>query len=225
MRLQVIAHPVPRHAPLHRVLVPAARLRNLWVRPPEPITGAAAVTGSRADLLRLGALVRLAATSRHSALFIPARDNVPAGELWRMGDARPVDLLVVRRDVGLRPSAWPAVRRALRRSTARPARFGTPPARVGEVWHAWEWTGPHRITLAEHACTLVVSGTGRSLHRLGDVVTEAGELVAVERDVHRHGHAHLTGVRGVFTEPDVSLDVYGRDPIFHQRRWARAATA
>ncbi|MFD1147805.1 hypothetical protein [Saccharothrix hoggarensis] len=149
MRLSVIAHPVVRHAPLHRVLVPAARLRNLWVRPPEPITGMAAVTGSRADLVRLGALVRLAATSRHSALFIPARDNVPPEELWRMGHARPADLLVVRRDVGLRPSDWPGVRRALRRSTARPAR-----------------------------------------------------------------------VDEVFTEPDVALDVHGRDPIFHKRRWA-----
>lgn len=223
MRLSVIAHPVVRHAPLHRVLVPAARLRNLWVRPPEPVVGVAAVTGSRADLLRLGALVRLAATSRHSALFVPARDNVPVEELWRMGHARPVDLLVVRRDVGLRPSAWPAVRRALRRSTARPGRFTTPPARADEVWRRWEWTGPHRIALAEHASTLVVSSTGRSLHRLGDVLTEAGELVAADRDVHRHGHAHLTGLRTVFTEPDVALDVYGHDPIFHRRRWAVTA--
>ncbi|NUS63785.1 MAG: hypothetical protein HOQ46_09060, partial [Saccharothrix sp.] len=121
--------------------------------------------------------------------------------------------------------AWPAVRRALRRSTARPGRFGTPPARVGEVWREWEWTGPHRIALAEHASTLVVSGTGRSLLRLGDLFTEAGELVAAERDVHRHGHAHLTGLRRAFTDPAVSLDVHGRDPIFHKRRWARAATA
>ena len=79
------------------------------------------------------------------------------------------------------------------------------------------------IALAEHASTLVVSSTGRSLHRLGDVLTEAGELVAADRDVHRHGHAHLTGLRTVFTEPDVALDVYGRDPIFHRRRWAVTA--
>ncbi|MER5261334.1 hypothetical protein ABTZ99_04515 [Actinosynnema sp. NPDC002837] len=225
MRLSVIAHPVVRHAPLHRVLVPAARLRNLWVRPPEPIVGTATVTGSRADLLRLGALVRLAATSRHSALFVPARDNVPEGELWRMGCARPVDLLVVRRDVGLRPSGWPEVRRALRRATARPARFTTPPARTDEEWRDREWTGSHRITLAEHAATLVVSSTSRSLLRLGDLFTEAGELVAADREVHRHGHAHLTGLRRVFAEPDVALDVYGRDPIFHKSRWARAASA
>jgi hypothetical protein len=188
---------VVRHAPLHRVLVPAAPLRNLWVRPPEPIIGMATVTGTRADLLRLGALVR-------------------------MGDARPVDLLVVRRDVGLRPSGWPGVRRALRRSTARPGRFTTPPARTDEVWREWEWTGSHRITLAEHASTLVVSSTGRSLHRLGDLFTEAGELVAADREIHRHGHAHLTGLRTVFTEPDVALDVYGRDPIFHKSRWAKS---
>lgn len=222
MRLSVIAHPVVRHAPLHRVLVPTTPLRNLWVRPPDPVVGVAAVTGTRADLLRLGALVRLAATSRHSALFVPARDNVPPEERWRMGAALPVDVLVVRRDVGLRPSAWPEVRQALRRSTARPGAVRTPPARVDEVWREWEWTGPHRIALTEHAATLVVSSTGRSLHRLGDLFTEAGELLAAERDIHRHGHAHLTGMRRVFTDPDVALDVYGRDPVFHRSRWAKA---
>ncbi|NUT48240.1 MAG: hypothetical protein HOV94_13165 [Saccharothrix sp.] len=221
MRLSVVAHPVVRHAPLHRVLVPTARLRNLLVRGPSPVTGVASVTGSRADLLRLGAFVRLAATSGHSALFVPARDNEPRDEWWQ-ADRPPVDLLVVRHDVGLRPSGWPAVRRALRRSTARPGVMRTPPARVGEVWREWEWTGPHRLGLTEHAATLVVAGTGRSLHRLGDLLTEAGELLAADRDVHRHGHAHLTGMRRVFSDPEVSLDVYGLDPIFHKSRWAKA---
>ncbi|MFD7652425.1 hypothetical protein ACFV4N_00390 [Actinosynnema sp. NPDC059797] len=77
MRSSVIAHPVVHRAPLHRVLVPAARLRD--TRAGSTDHRCVPLTGSRADLLRLGALVRLAAVSRHSAVHVPLGTGPPAG--------------------------------------------------------------------------------------------------------------------------------------------------
>ncbi|MGM1058182.1 hypothetical protein [Saccharothrix sp. Mg75] len=220
MRLPVTVHPVVRQGALRRVLVPAAALSRTWTHAPDDL-GMVRFVSSRADLLRLGALVRLAATSPRSALFVPLRENRHDPDVWWWSDppAQP-DLLVVRHDVGLRPSRWPEVRGSPRRTSARPATVRTPAARLDEVWRPWEWRGSNRLRLTDHAATLVVAGTARSLLRMGDTFTEAGEALASEPDVHRLGFAHLTGLRTVFADPDHRLDVYGRDHIFHRNRWA-----
>ncbi|MFE1318400.1 hypothetical protein [Kitasatospora phosalacinea] len=113
MRLQVTTRPVAAGAGVHlaRVLDTGPMLRDTFFHPPDPHV--AFLYASRADLLRLGALFRLAATSPHSALHVPAPPD--PGPM----NARTTPLLVAREDTGLRPSDWPALRRTARR-TATP---------------------------------------------------------------------------------------------------------
>lgn len=198
MRLSVIAHPVAHRAPLHRVLVPAARLRDTRVGSTDH--RCVPLTGSRADLLRLGALVRLAAVSRHSAVHVPLGTGP--------------DLVVVRRDAGLRPSAWPEVRAEVRRSRARPAATRTPAPRPPRAETS------ERVVLTEYAATAFLVGDARSLFLVGDTLTRAGEALASSRWVHRRGVAHLDGLTSAFGGPDDELDIVGQDPIFHRSRWA-----
>jgi hypothetical protein len=88
---------------------------------------------------------------------------------------------------------------------------------------AWEWTDTRRVRLTEHAQTLVVSGPASSLLQLGDLVTQAGELVVRSREVHRHGEAYLVGLTDVVTggAGPLEFDVVGRDPLFHSRAQVR----
>jgi len=74
MRLHVTSHPVadPERR-LARVLTPSQPLRNTYIYPSTYRIGE--FRSNRADLLRLGALIRVAAASPHSAVHIP----VPAG--------------------------------------------------------------------------------------------------------------------------------------------------
>ncbi|WP_370941854.1 hypothetical protein AB5J62_22360 [Amycolatopsis sp. cg5] len=221
MRLSALAHPVAGHGRLCRVLVPDARLRNTWVRPPT-LTGYGKITGCRADLLRLGALIRMAASSPHSAVHVPLRKNDLADEIaYWFRDVEPVDLLIIRKDIGLRPSAWPELRAGFRRraSEARPLTLRTPEPR------APHYIQDDRISLTEHAGTLMISGPASALHQVGDVMTEAGELIASNRDIHQWGHAILSSLtwilRGDGGAPQgTEFDIYGLDPIFHKARWA-----
>ncbi|MGW0522651.1 hypothetical protein [Crossiella sp. NPDC003009] len=230
MRVTVISHPVQRHGPLHRILIPAAVLRHTWLRSPF-LTGYGTITGSRADLLRLAALCRLAAISPHSAVHVPARANEILGDLehWFTGH-RPLDLLIARRDAGLRASAWPGLRASARRraGTARRHTADTPAPRPPVDLWSREWTPPRRLTLAEHAETLVVTAASWSLHQVGDQLTVAGEAIATNKDVHRLGQALLATFTPVLhggggAADKLELDVYAREPIFHKARWASGA--
>src|SRR4051794_10465176 len=106
-------HHLPGHNSLHRVLMPVAPLSRthitkvLWHH-------SGALIGSRADLLRLGALFRLAAVSPHSVVYLPLRRNArsEAVTYWRAGQGL-ADLVIVRSEASLRPSAWPALRSRL----------------------------------------------------------------------------------------------------------------
>jgi hypothetical protein len=183
--------------------------------------GYGTLAGSRADLLRLGAWARLAATSPHSVVYLPLA-------IWRGSprDAtelrRSVDLVLARTDAAPRPSRWPALRRQLRHG--RPVTLQAPEARPAADLPAWR-AREVEPTVAEHAATLFVTGTAKALFDLGDTLTEAGEEVAGSREIHRHGTAYLVGLRGFDPGHRWEFDVIGVDPIFHKRRWARLRAA
>ncbi|MFI5541817.1 hypothetical protein ACIA5H_36140 [Nocardia sp. NPDC051900] len=126
MRLRVTSHPiVDPGSGLSRILSTGPMLRNTFVYPPNDQIGY--LNASRADLLRLGALFRVAATSSHSAIFIP----VPPGALPRtFADyhIHPLPVLLTREGTGLRPSDWPNLRHGMRRASA-PVQVTAPAAR------------------------------------------------------------------------------------------------
>jgi hypothetical protein len=100
MRLRMRVHYVSGNTRLQRVVMTAAPLRH-----------------TRADLLRLGALFRLAAVSPHSAVFVPLRANRVGEWVAPWADSQGLaDLAIVRRNVHLRPSNWPSIRARLGRT-------------------------------------------------------------------------------------------------------------
>jgi hypothetical protein len=217
MRLRVVDHPVgDAGRRLSRVLTPARPLRSTYVYPTVVHWGW--MRSSRADILRLGALVRLAATSPHSVVHIPAPLDA-AARINHLGQV-PAALVVARDDVGLRPSDWPRLR-------AR-AHHGPVP---GTVWTvatpaprpAARRTGArkrfaatHQEQLVGHAGTLFVIAHSSALFVLGDELTDCGELVATNSHVHRHGEVLLTDLfRG--------FGLIAVEPIFHKARWQRAS--
>jgi hypothetical protein len=219
VRLPSVVHHVRWGSRSGRVLIPARRLTGTVVIPPLSARDGMLVS-SRADLLRLGAWIRMAAVSPHSIVYIPCRSNGHPAVSWSRVKA-PVDLVIVRSDAGLRPSVWKAVRGQLRHG--RPALLRAPQPRRRALDHRWEWTGPHQVRMTEYAATLLVTSTARSLLDLGDTATEAGDLIATSRQIHRHGSAHLIGVTGALdttTGADLEFDIVGHDPLFHRRAHA-----
>jgi hypothetical protein len=207
----------------------AAPLRNtyltkvLWEH-----TGA--LVSSRADLLRLGALLRLAAVSPHSAVFLPLRQNRPGNTVvhWAMTQGL-ADLLIVRRDVPLRPSTWPAIRARLRRGPHRGvlSTMLTPAPRFPLRVPDWDWKR-HQLSVSEYAETLVLSGSSQALHNAGDELTWCGNEVAVNSDIRRYGGpALLSQFNGPADRPgrrDASWEcmILAEDQIFHRNRWLTA---
>ncbi|MFC5723954.1 hypothetical protein ACFP1Z_27690 [Streptomyces gamaensis] len=142
------------------------------------------------------------------------------------GDECPMDLLIVRRDVGVRASAWPGIRRRLRHARAESVR--TPRPRKLRADRPWEWS-PHRlITLTTHAGTLVVSGPSWSLLRLGDALTHAGEHAITAADARRTDPVPLYPLTDLVRDGgpvpgDIEFDIYGvtaaRTPATPPRTW------
>lgn len=200
-----------------RVLAPARPLTGIVVISPVTQRNGMLV-GSRADLLRLGAWIRMAAVSPHSIVYVACRSNPHPFGGWREAPDL-ADLVIVRSDVGLRPSAWKSVRAQLR--SGHPGRLRAPEPRPEEPYRQWVWTTRRQIAFAEHAATLVLTAPAPSLLELGDTVTAAGDLIAGSRDIHRHGQAHLVGLapilRGGGDYPH-EFDIVGHDPLFHKRR-------
>jgi hypothetical protein len=185
-----------------------------------------ALISSRADLLRLGALFRLAAVSSHSAVFLPLRINEPGDTAASWRDSRGLaDLLIVRRDVPLRPSAWPAIRAKLRRGAGVPATMVAPAPRppAGQT----RIPALQALFVAEHANTLVMSGASTALHEAGDELTWCGNEVAINKDIHQYGGPTLLSQ---FNGPDRRPSrrdgtwecmILAEDHIFHRARWLR----
>ncbi|KUM74094.1 hypothetical protein [Streptomyces curacoi] len=101
----------PRTGPYeHRVVQPWQPLRHTSLRAPDPI---GLLLGDHDGLNRLAGLFSFAAYSRHTIVHVPLRDGIPVDEGW----GEPVDLVLAHDTAGLRPSAWPGLRRKLRQGT------------------------------------------------------------------------------------------------------------
>ncbi len=216
MRLRVTGRPVSTGARLRRVLDTGAMLGGTFFHPPDPMV--AFLYASRADLLRLGALFRLAATSPHSALHVPAPPG--PGPM----DARTTPLLVAREDTGLRPSDWPALRRAPHRGAAPLTVTAPAPRPADRPDDVRRLADRHPARYAEHAGTSFVLARPELLFWMGDLLTEAGESVATDREVHRRGESYRDDWAGFFDpertdDPMHALCVVAADPIFHRSRW------
>ncbi|MFD8749731.1 hypothetical protein ACFV0O_01895 [Kitasatospora sp. NPDC059577] len=228
MRLRVTSHPVAgtTGSGLSRILSTGPMLRNTFVLPPDRQVGY--LNASRADLLRLGALFRVAATSPHSAVHVPVPPGGrPTSSLG--GESRPLPMLLAREDTGLRPSDWPDLRRAMRRAstpltvTAPAAR---PPERPDDVRRRAD---RHPARFAEHAATIVITARAELLFWIGDWLTDVGDGVARDGHVHRHGESFLGDIVGFFdpegtNRPMHAFCVVAVEPIFHRARWRRQRT-
>ncbi|WP_395292319.1 hypothetical protein ACF9IK_00915 [Kitasatospora hibisci] len=201
-------------------------LRNTLAYPPDHRVGY--LKASRADLLRLGALFRIAATSSHSAIHIPVPPDAPPVPFVG-GGIRPLPVLLAREDTGLRPSDWPDLRRRMRRASAPltvTAPAARPPDRPEDVRRRAD---RHPARYAEHAATIVLTARAELLFRIGDRLTAAGDLVAQDRHVHRHGEGFLDDIVDFFDpegtdRPMHAFCVVAVDPIFHKARWQKQRT-
>ncbi|RKE22600.1 hypothetical protein [Streptomyces sp. TLI_171] len=222
MRLRLTSHRVAGHGlRLGRVLSAGPMLRNTLLHPPRPQVGV--LSANRADLLRLGALFRLAATSPHSAVHVPAPPGAPAQSFGYV-DNPAVPLLLAREDTGLRPSDWPDVRRRMRRDAA-PLTVTAPAPRSIDRPADVRRRADHRpARFTEHAGTAVITARPELLFWMGDWLTAGGDAVARDRDIHRHGQTLVADLAGFFDplntdDPMHALCVMAVDPIFHKARW------
>ncbi|MEU6849463.1 hypothetical protein ABZ901_05950 [Actinacidiphila alni] len=227
MRLSTTVHRLPGRSGPHRLVRPAFRLPGTLVSSPE-LTKYGCISGPRADLLRLAALLRFAALSPHTAVHIPLRHQLPVDgyqSFW-FGCRPPLDLLFVRHDVGLRPSAWPRVRAAAGRGAPLAIRV---PDGHAEPPPPYAWTHPRQVVLSERARTLIVAGPAWSLHRAADSLFASGERIPGDRSIHRHGESLLDDWNGMVRDDDprpypVEFTIHGRDPVFHKSRWAKESS-
>ncbi|MEU1081344.1 hypothetical protein ABZ368_14030 [Streptomyces sp. NPDC005908] len=128
MQLRLLQHR-PRTGPHeHRVVRPRQPLRHTSLFAPEPI---GMLLGDHDGLNRLAGLFSFAAYSRHTLVHVPLRDAVPPDE----GTGQRVDLVLAHHSYGLRPSAWPRLRRALGPGT--PLTVRTDEARTDRDAAAW----------------------------------------------------------------------------------------
>ncbi|MFE2481473.1 hypothetical protein [Streptomyces sp. NPDC059389] len=196
-------------------------LRNTFLHPPHHRVGY--LKAGRVDLLRLGALFRVAATSSRSAVHIP----LPPGSrptALADGDSPALPALLAREDTGLRPSDWPDLRRGMRRSSAPlqvTAPAARPPDRPADVHRR---TDRHPARFAEHAGTITITARAELLFWIGDWLTDLGDRVARDPHIHRHGESFLGDMAGFFDprrtdQPMHALCVVAVEPIFHHARW------
>ncbi|MFC6593438.1 hypothetical protein [Kitasatospora paranensis] len=202
-------------------------LRNTSVHPPK--YQVAYLNACRADLLRIGALFRVAATSPHSAVHIPVpADARPMASVH--GSTPPMPMLLAREDTGLRPSDWPDLRHGMRRASL-PLTVTAPAARS-----PWRPDDVRRradrrpARYAEHAETIVITARAELLFWIGDWLTAAGDTVAQDRHVHQHGESFLGDMVRFFdprstNRPMHAFCVVAVEPIFHRARWRKERTA
>jgi hypothetical protein len=188
-----------------RVLVPPRPMIELAVTP--PVTDRYGIlAGSRGDLLRLGAWVRVAATAApDTVVFLPLS--------VRRGSGR--DIVHLRRSMDLLlgcSGSVPDLPWRPRLGPGRPISVPVPDATAVQT--------PAEPTINANRRTLVVTGTQRTLMNLGHLLTAAGEATRGQREIRRDGAAHLLSLRG--TGRWWEFDVLGVDPMFLRRRWSVA---
>lgn len=226
MRLRVTSHLIPgSRSALGRLLSTGPMLRNTLVYPPDHQVGY--LKANRADLLRLGALLRVAATSAHSAVHVPVPPQAPPMSAFDR-HINPLPLLLARTDTGLRPSDWPRLRQGMRRSST-PLTVTAPAARSRDrPDDVVRRSDRHPAHFTQHAATIVITAAAELLFWIGDWLTDAAAGIAEDRHVHRHGESFLGDIAGFF-DPNGTNDsmhafcVVAVEPIFHQARWRRTA--
>ncbi|MEU9046154.1 MULTISPECIES: hypothetical protein [unclassified Kitasatospora] len=202
-------------------------LRNTFVLPPDSQVGY--LYANRADLLRLGALFRVAATSPHSAIHLPVPPTDRLVTSFGGGDARPRPVLLAREDTGLRPSDWPGLRHGMRRASA-PLTVTAPAARSHDrPDDVRRRADRHPARFAEHAATIIITARAELLFWIGDWLTAVGDQVAQDSHVHRHGESFLGDMVGFFdphgtNRPMHAFCVVAVEPIFHKARWRKQRT-
>jgi hypothetical protein len=161
------------------------------------------LAGSRDDLLRLGAWVRVAATAPDTVVFLPLS--------VRRGSGR--DIVHLRRSVDLllgRSGGVPDLPWRPRLGPGRPISVPVPDATAVQA--------PAEPTVNANRRTLVVTGTERTLMNLGHLLAAAGEAAHGQREIRRDGAAYLVSLRGAGRRWE--FDVIGVDPMFLRRRWS-----
>ena len=184
------------------VLVPARPMIELAVTPPVS-DGYGILAGSRDDLLRLGAWVRVAATAPDTVVFLPLS--------LRRGSGR--DIAHLRRSVDLllgRSGGVPDLPWRPRLGPGRPISVPVPDATTVQA--------PAEPTVSANRRTLVVTGTEHTLMNLGHLLAAAGEAAHGQREIRRDGAAYLVSLQG--TGRRWEFDVIGVDPMFLRRRWS-----
>jgi hypothetical protein len=177
---------------------------ELAVTPPVG-AGCGILAGSRDDLLRLGAWVRVAATASDTVVFLPLS--------VRRGSGR--EIVQLRRSVDLvlgRPGGVPDLPWRPRVGPGR--RMSVPVPDAGSV------RAPAEPSVDGNRRTLVVTGTEETLMNLGHLLAAAGEAARGQREIRRDGAAYLVSLRGAGRRWE--FDVIGVDPTFQRRRWSGA---
>jgi hypothetical protein len=187
-----------------RVLVPSRPMIELAVTVPVG-DGCGVLAGSRDDLLRLGAWIRVAATAPDTVVFLPLS--------VRRGGGR--DIVHLRRSVDLvlgRIGGVPDLPWRPRLGSGRPMTVPVPDAGAVQA--------PAEPSVDGNRRTLMVTGTEQTLMNLGHLLATAGEAARGLREIRRDGAAHLVSLRGAGRRWE--FDVIGVDPAFQRRRWSWA---
>lgn len=230
MRLSVTEF-TPRVGPrAYRIVQPCPLLRHTTLS--DPFEGWGYLVGDHDGLARLAALFSFAAFSRHTIVYVPLRRSIPRS----YAPGEPVDLVLAHRSPGLRPSAWPELRRRLRDGTPLTVRTNEErTAARAAVWEArWEqrWDrldARDRIHAAAHAGTLFLLGARDTFASAATHLEAAagfgprGKRAAKGHDVLCASLTrHLALPDGGHTELDIGFQAY--PPYRHFRRPGRPAS-
>jgi hypothetical protein len=216
-----------RHA--FRVVQPRPALRHTTLS--DPLRDWGYLIGDHDGLARLAGLFSFAAHSPHTVVHIPLRHGAPRA----FAPGVPVDLVLAHQSLGLRPSAWPALRRGLTRGT--PGTVRTDEQRTAHHAAAWQarwdqrWDRldrADRIQPAVHARTLFLFGArdtfaSASVHfelaagfgPLDKRATKGLDVLVTSLSTH------LPLTRGRGAELDIGFQAY--PPHRHFRRPGRPA--
>ncbi|WPP31443.1 hypothetical protein [Streptomyces sp. CL7] len=212
-----------------RVVQPRPALRHTTLN--DPIRDWGYLVGDHDGLARLAGLFSFAAYSPHTVVHVPLLQSIPRD----YPQGVPVDLVLAHQTLGLRPSAWPALRRGLTHGVPRTVR--TDERRTachGAAWEElWEqrWDRLPRVDRlqpAVHARTLFLFGARDTFAaaslRIGGAAGfgPLGRRAAQGHDVLSSSLTTLLPLsRGPRTELDVGFQAY--PPLAHFTRPGRSA--
>ncbi|MFI6582533.1 hypothetical protein [Embleya sp. NPDC050493] len=203
----------------YRVVQPWLPLRHTAMS--DPLGEYGVVVGDHDGLSRLAALFSFAAYSRHTVVHVPLRDGVPLAEEGFVDSCGGrVDLVLMHHSLGLRPTAWPRIRRQLTAGT--PLTVETHEARTERDAAAWlrqsghhdsrEWLRP-----VTYARTAFLIGSRDVFAAASVEVADAAGRGLREYDVSK-GYLRLVGTLTHELPPDDSLRPPELDITFQARR-------